>query len=75
MVGTFSVKIRTWLTPNQPPVESEGSCVNVWVLGHRYIQSMLAAGVAGEPFEGIGYTAYDNVGKTYQMAWMAAARP
>jgi hypothetical protein len=70
MVGTFDVKIRTWLSPNAAPVESHGSCVNVWVLGHRYIQSMLAAKVMGEPFDGIGYVAYDNVGKTYQMAWM-----
>jgi hypothetical protein len=70
MVGSFDVKIRTWLGPNAAPVESQGSCVNVWVLGHRYIQSMLAAHVMGEPFNGIGYTAYDNVGKTYQTAWM-----
>lgn len=70
MIGTFDVKIRTWLAPNQAPIESNGSCVNVWVLGHRYIQSMLSANVMGEPFDGIGYTAYDNVGKVYQIAWM-----
>jgi hypothetical protein len=70
MIGTFDVKIRTWLGPNQPPTESSGSCVNVWVLGHRYIQTMLSAKVMGEPFDGIGYTAYDNVGKIYQVAWM-----
>jgi len=70
MVGTFDVKIRTWVRPNAAPVESQGSCVNVWVLGHRYIQAMLSATVMGEPFNGIGYVAYDNVGKVYQMAWM-----
>jgi hypothetical protein len=70
MIGTFDVKIRTWLGPNQPPTESSGSCVNVWVLGHRYLQSMLSANVMGERFDGIGYTAYDNVGKVYQTAWM-----
>lgn len=69
MVGTFNVKIRTWPDPNQPPIESQGTCVNVWVLGHRYIQAMLSANVMGEPFDGIGYVA-DNVGKTYQIAWM-----
>ena len=70
MVGTFNVKIRSWVAPNKPPVESTAVSVSVWVLGHRYIQSMLSGYVLNEPFDGIGYTAYDNVSKTYQTAWM-----
>ena len=70
MVGTFNVKIRSWVAPNKPPVESTAVSVSVWVLGHRYIQSMLSGSVLNEPFDGIGYTAYDNVSKTYQTAWM-----
>jgi Protein of unknown function (DUF1579) len=70
MVGTFNVKIRSWVAPNKPPVESTAVAVSVWVLGHRYIQSMLSGYVLNEPFDGIGYTAYDNVSKTYQTAWM-----
>jgi Protein of unknown function (DUF1579) len=70
MVGTFNVKIRSWFAPNKPPVESTAVSVSVWVLGHRYIQSMLSGYVLNEPFDGIGYTAYDNVSKTYQTAWM-----
>jgi len=70
MVGTFNVKIRTWVAPNKPPVESTAVSVSVWVLGKRYIQSMLSGQVLNEAFDGIGYTAYDNVSKTYQTAWM-----
>jgi hypothetical protein len=70
MIGTFNVKIRSWVAPNKPPVESAAVSVSVWVLGHRYIQSMLSGYVLNEPFDGIGYTAYDNVSKTYQTAWM-----
>ena len=70
MIGTFDVKIRTWLGPNQPAIESQGSSVNVWVLDQRFVQIMLSANVLGEPFNGIGYVAYDNVGKTYQIAWL-----
>jgi Protein of unknown function (DUF1579) len=40
------------------------------VLGGRYVQSMLSGHVLGEPFNGIGYMAYDNVAKAYQVAWM-----
>jgi hypothetical protein len=70
MIGNFDVRIRAWVDPSKPPVESTAFCVNVWVLGHRYIQSMLSGYVLNEPFEGIGYTAYDNVTKTYETAWM-----
>ena len=70
MIGTFDVKIRTWVDPTKPPVESLAVCINAWVLGHRYIQSMLSGYVLNQTFEGIGYTAYDNVSKTYQTAWM-----
>ena len=72
MIGTFDVKMKIWLGPDQPPIDAQGSCVNVWVLDHRYIQIMLSANVLGEPFNGIGYVAYDNVGKNYQIAWLDA---
>jgi hypothetical protein len=70
MIGTFDVKIRAWIDPSKPPVESLAICINTWVLGQRYIQSTLSGFVAGDPFDGIGYVAYDNVAKVYQTAWM-----
>ena len=70
MVGTFDVRIRTWVTPASAPVETHGTSVNVWVLGGRYVQAMLAAEIAGEPFSGIGYMAFDNVSRKYQATWM-----
>jgi hypothetical protein len=70
MVGTFNVKIRTWVSPTSAPVESNAASVGTWVLDGRYVQNMLAGEVGGAPFSGIGYIAYDNVAKTYQAAWM-----
>jgi len=70
MIGTFSVKILTWATPTADPVESQATSISNWVLGQRYVQSMLSGYVNGEPFNGIGYMAFDNVTKTYQAAWM-----
>jgi Protein of unknown function (DUF1579) len=70
MVGTFDVKIRTWVSPASQPVESTGTMVSAWVLDGRYIQSMLAGEVGGEPFSAIGYIGYDNVDKIYQTTWM-----
>ena len=70
MVGTFDVKIRTWADPSSPPLESRATSVSAWVLGNRYIQSMLSGYLHDEPFDGIGYIAYDNASETYQAAWM-----
>ena len=70
LVGTFDVKIRTWLDPSKPPYESTATAVATWVLGHRYVQQMLAGTIAGEPWSGIGYAGYDNVAKKYVSTYM-----
>lgn len=70
MIGSFNVKISTWVQPSKPPVVTTGSAVSSWVLGNRYVQTMLSSGKADSSFNGIGYVAYDNVAKVYQAAWM-----
>ena len=70
LVGTFDVKIRTWLDPSKPPYESTATSVATWVLGNRYVQQMLAGYIAGEPWSGIGYAGYDNVAKRYVATYM-----
>jgi hypothetical protein len=56
--------------PGNAPLESAGVCINSWVLDGRYMRSVLSAFVLDEPFNGIGYVAYDNASRTYQTAWM-----
>jgi hypothetical protein len=70
MVGKFNVAIRAWATPAASPVASNALCTNVWTLGGRYLQSNLSGFVAGAPFNGIGYIAYDNSAGRYQATWM-----
>lgn len=70
MIGNFDVKISTWVHPTKPPVVTSGSAVSSWVLGNRYVQTMLSSGDMDTAFNGIGYVAYDNVAKLYQAAWM-----
>lgn len=70
LVGTFDVKIRTWLDPSKPPYESTATSVATWVLGNRYVQQMLAGYIMGEPWSGIGYAGYDNVAKKYVATYM-----
>lgn len=70
MIGSFNVTVLVWTDPAQPPLEYKGSSVNTWVLGGRYVQTMLSTVMDGEPFDGIGYYGFDNTSKTYQAAWM-----
>ena len=70
LIGTFNVVIKTWVTPEGPPIESTAASVNAWVLGGRYVQMMLNGDTPNAPFSGIGHIAYDNVSKNYQAAWM-----
>lgn len=70
MIGTFDVTVLVWTDPAKPPLEYQGSAVNTWVLGGRYVQTMLSTVMDGEPFDGIGYYGFDNASKTYQAAWM-----
>jgi hypothetical protein len=70
MVGTFDVKIRTWVDPSKPPIESTATSVATWVLGNRYVQQMLSGHVGGEPWNGIGYAGFDNISKTYVATYM-----
>jgi hypothetical protein len=70
LVGTFDVKVRTWVDPAKPPFESTATSVATWVLGNRYVQQMLAGYVMGEPWSGIGYAGFDNTTKTYVATFM-----
>ena len=70
LVGEYDVKIRTWVDPSKPPIESTATSVATWVLGNRYVQQMLAGYVMGEPWSGIGYVGFDNTMKKYVMTYM-----
>ena len=70
MVGTFDVKVKVWIDPAQPPIESKATAVATWVLGHRYIQQMLSGFIMGEAYSGIGYAGFDNVQGQYVACYM-----
>ena len=73
LVGTFDVKVKTWMDPSRPPDESTGTSINTWVLGDRFVQMKYEGVFLGGPFNGIGYTGYDNVSKKYVSTWMDTA--
>jgi hypothetical protein len=70
MVGTFNTKVKAWMAPGAPVMESTGVSENTWALGGRYVQMMFKGSFMNMPFEGIGYTGYDNMKKQYISYWL-----
>ena len=70
MVGTWDAEVTSWMEPGQPPVKSKGTSENRMALGGRWVESRFTSEMMGQPFEGIGYTGYDNQKKKYMGTWM-----
>lgn len=70
MVGTFDATTTMWMAPGAPPATSKGVSVVRWILGNRYIEQRFKGTFMNMPFEGLGYTGYDNAKKQYWGTWM-----
>lgn len=73
VVGTFKTKGTFWMAPDTPPTISEGSSTNTWILGGRYLQQQFKGDFNGQPFEGIGFTGFNNATGEYEGTWMDSA--
>jgi len=70
MVGSWNTKIRSWMEPNKPPMESTGTCEQKMLLGGRFLQQEFTGDMMGSAFNGIGITGYDNHTKKYVSTWI-----
>ncbi len=70
MAGTWSVAAKFWMDPSAPPVESNGTSEFKTILGGRYLVQNLTAEMMGEPFHGMGITAFDNLRQEYVDLWL-----
>jgi hypothetical protein len=70
MVGDWNAKVSMWMQPGAPPAQSEGTSENRWILGGRYVEQKFNGTFMGAPFNGVGYTGYDNIKKQYWGTWM-----
>ena len=70
MVGTWDAKVTMWMMPGADPMTSTATAVNKSIMGGRYIEQRMTGNFMGMPFEGIGYSGYDNVKKEYFGTWM-----
>jgi len=68
--GSWNVKSTFWMMPGADPASMDGTAENHWIMGGRYLEQRFNGNWMGMPFEGIGYTGYDNVKKQYWSTWM-----
>ncbi|HSP16603.1 MAG TPA: DUF1579 domain-containing protein [Thermoanaerobaculia bacterium] len=70
MVGSWEAKVTMWQAPGAPPQVSTATSESRWILGNRYVEEHVNGTFMGMPFEGIGYTGYDNAKKQYFGTWL-----
>lgn len=68
--GKWNIEMTFWMAPDAPPQVTKGTCENKMVLGGRYQQSIYKADMMGMPFEGMGYTGYDNGKNIVMSTWI-----
>lgn len=70
LVGTWTCTVKGWMTPGDKPLDSKGTAESRWVFGGRFVQQDFEGDWAGQSFEGVGYTGYDNLRQEYVSVWM-----
>jgi len=68
--GTWKAETTMWMSPDAPPMKSNGVVVNKMILGGRYQQMAFKGDMMGAPFEGLGTTGYDNARKVWTSSWV-----
>ncbi len=68
--GHWVTENTYWQSEGATPTTAKGTCDIKMVLGGRYQQSIFKTENGGEPYEGIGYVAYDNAKKVYVNTWI-----
>ncbi len=67
--GTWTVKMKGWMDPSQPPSVGEGKATIKTILGGRVRTEEFVGDIGGMPFEGWGMNGYDNATQKYWMSW------
>ncbi len=69
MAGNWSTRIKTWMGPDSPPMESSGTSEQKMLLGGRFLQQVFTSEMMGG-YSGIGFTGYDNHTGKFVSTWM-----
>jgi len=67
--GTWKAAVSFWMQPGVPPIHAEGTMLNEWILGGRFLQQRYSSEFMGSPFAGQGLFGYNNVDRRYEGLW------
>lgn len=70
LVGSWTTKTTAWMGPDQPAMESTGTCEQTMLLGGRYLRQEYSGEMMGDTFTGINLIGYDNHTKKYVSTWI-----
>ena len=70
LAGSWTTKTKERMEPGKPPMESTGVAEMKMLLDGRFLQQELTGDMMGQPYSGIGITAYDNLRKRYVSTWI-----
>ncbi|HXH00596.1 MAG TPA: DUF1579 family protein [Xanthomonadaceae bacterium] len=58
-----------WMDPSKPPMKETGKDTTTAILGGRQLRTDFRSRFMGKPFQGLGYTGFDNVRGKYFSSW------
>jgi hypothetical protein len=70
LAGSWKARVKFWMDPSQPPVESEGTIERKWIMGGRFLEEHFKGDAGGQAFTGLGLVGYDKLKKKYSYAWI-----
>jgi hypothetical protein len=69
-VGKWNGHVTMWMAPGAPAMESEATSETKWIMGGRYLHEDVRGTFAGQPFEGLGISGFDNIKKKFVYTWV-----
>jgi hypothetical protein len=69
LVGNWDVAGKSWMAPDQPPMESTGTAEFTQILGGRYLRQDYNSEFMGMPYQGFAISGYDNARKVHVDYW------
>jgi len=68
--GTWDTEMEMWMEPGQPAMTATGRSAVKAIFGGRFIEEHFTGTIMGMPFEGRGFTGFDNNKKLFVGTWM-----
>lgn len=70
LAGQWTYTAKFWMPLEAQPEETTGTSQNTMIFGGRFLKQEAKGTWMNEPFEGIGYTGYDNIKAEYESVWL-----